>query len=176
MIRFIYCSPLPVMVTIVFLFVVMWPIIGTVLCIEMQKKSIYKCLNFVLLCGIIIIVVYMTIFSRNTGEHEVCLVPFYSFVMAQEQPEMYRSMFMNVLLFVPLGLSLPYVLKKTRRGKIKVTVLSAFLFSFCIEVLQYVFILGRAEVDDVICNTLGAFVGSLSFVLYSMLEKKQNKI
>lgn len=172
MIRFIYCCPLPIVVIIVFLLIVMWSIMGMVVCIEMQYKSIYKCLNFTLLCGIIIIVLYLTIFSRNTGEHEVCLVPFYSFVVAQEQPEMYRSMFMNVLLFVPFGLSLPYVLKVTCRRKIRATVLTAFWFSFCIEVLQYIFMFGRAEVDDVICNTLGAFIGSLSFALYGMLEKK----
>lgn len=172
LIHYIYSRPLWVMGIVILMCILMWTIINKVIYIKIQRRLMHKFFNFVLLCVTVIVVIHMTIFSRNMGEHEVCLVPFYSFVMAQEQSEMYRSMFMNILLFVPFGLSCPYVLKERHRGKIKVTILSAFLFSFCIEVLQFVFMLGRAEVDDVICNTLGALIGSLSFTLYCMLEKK----
>ena len=36
-----------------------------------------------------------------------------------------------------------------------------FLFSLAIEVTQYVFSVGRTDIDDLICNTIGAYVGAL---------------
>ena len=46
-----------------------------------------------------------------------------------------------------------------------ITIVFAFLLSFTVEFLQYYYHLGRAETDDVICNTLGAAIGTLSYTL-----------
>ena len=43
-------------------------------------------------------------------------------------------------------------------------------FSVIIEVIQYVLHIGRAEIDDVICNTFGATVGCFSY-LVSVISK-----
>ncbi|MFC3041456.1 VanZ family protein [Virgibacillus xinjiangensis] len=40
------------------------------------------------------------------------------------------------------------------------------LFSFSIEILQYVTQLGVFDVDDIILNTLGGYLGFLIFVLF----------
>ena len=100
---------------------------------------------------------------------EVILIPFYSFVEAQKQPELYRSMLMNVFLFFPLGLTLPYALPEKWNRKGLLTIFLALVFSIGIELAQYQFHLGRAETDDVICNTLGCVIGTLSYVI----SKKQ---
>jgi glycopeptide antibiotics resistance protein len=67
----------------------------------------------------------------------------------------------NILFFMPFGLLFP--LKKW-----KTIMLSSFAFSVLIEIAQYIFQLGLCEIDDVICNTLGALIG---FWIWLALKK-----
>ena len=80
---------------------------------------------------------------------------------------------MNVFLFFPLGLTLSNALPSKWRcsRRIAFTTLVGFVLSASIEFTQYRFSLGLAETDDVICNTLGAFVGSTSLLLAHAIEK-----
>ena len=107
-----------------------------------------------------IVIVSLTLLNRTSGVRNIVLVPFYSFAAAKDQPELYREMLMNVLLFVPPGLFLPFVFKSRSVPR---SVLAAFLLSAFVETAQYFFGLGMAEADDLITNTLGAFIGSTSY-------------
>ena len=63
----------------------------------------------------------------------------------------------NVCLFIPLGGLLPCVFAPLRKGAWK-TVLICLLLTLCIETAQ--FFIGRvADMDDLICNTLGGVFG-----------------
>ena len=44
------------------------------------------------------------------------------------------------------------------------------------EYAQYRYALGMAEVDDVICNTLGAFIGSTSLLIAHAIEKSRERV
>ena len=58
----------------------------------------------------------------------------------------------NILVFIPFGLLFP--------GKQwKWLLLTVLLFSAGIEAVQYVLNFGWCEIDDVICNVLGAAIG-----------------
>ncbi|MCJ7858007.1 VanZ family protein [Corynebacterium kalidii] len=61
----------------------------------------------------------------------------------------------NLAFFVPLGMLLMIL-----SGRWRWTVGVAAVFSLGIEVTQYVFSLGRTDVTDLICNTVGAAVGA----------------
>ena len=112
------------------------------------------------------IVLLLTVFGRSGRDDQgMSLIPFITFVNAKAQPELYRMMYMNILLFLPFGLSLPFVLQKKMRHPILVTILSAFGLSACIEIAQYVFHLGKCETDDVIMNVLGAVIGTTAFLI-----------
>lgn len=78
-------------------------------------------------------------------------------------PEILRSIWMNILLFIPGGVILPELLptKWRNRSKMILTVILAMLFSLGIELAQWHWRLGQAETDDVIANTLGALLGSV---------------
>lgn len=119
----------------------------------------------------IVVIVYATVFSRSGGARGYDLIPFSSFQRAIEQPEMYRSMLMNVFIFVPLGMSLVFVFRGSTFKRIMLTVLIGFLLSVLVEALQYFFSLGLAETDDVICNTVGTLIGSTAYPL-SLLWRK----
>ena len=120
---------------------------------------------------------YATLFSRAEGSTGLILAPFASLTAARQQPEIYREMLMNVFLFFPLGLTLSNALPRKwhRWLRIILTTLVGCALSAGIEYAQYRYALGMAEVDDVICNTLGAFLGAASLLVAPAIEKHKER-
>lgn len=172
MLRYIYCMPLWQLTLIGIVIIICYAQINS-----FYKKNCWQRLfNFALFLLSLLALTYTTILGREGDTAEIELQPFYTFIMAQSQVEYYRTFFMNVLLFVPLGLSMPYCLSKNpRKWPVVLTTCFAFVFSVGIEFLQYYYHLGRCETDDVIANTLGAAVGTLSYLLYMHILKNQEK-
>lgn len=146
-------------------------LIWTILCQHFSKKRCAT-INTVTACQSTVTILYATLLTRPPGIYELILTPLDTFSAARKQPELYRSMLMNVFLFFPLGLSLSnaFPRKWHRYLRILLTTSAACLFSIAIEYTQYRFALGQAETDDVICNTLGAFIGSTSLLLAHAIE------
>lgn len=128
-----------------------------------QKPKLWRILNLCLLAVSVFSVVLMTLLRRNSGEYGLILIPGYFLQEAKIQREIYRAMLMNVLLFTPFGLALSAVLSSKMKPWrcVGLTVLIAFGFSLAVETVQYFFALGRAEADDLLANTFGAFIGAL---------------
>lgn len=134
--------------------------------------------NTALACAAAFIILYATILTRTPEIPEVILTPLATFIAARQQPELYREMLMNVFLFFPLGLTLSNALPRKwhRWGRIALTTLIGCAFSAGIEYAQYRYALGMAEVDDVICNTLGVFIGSTSLLIAHAIEKSRERV
>lgn len=77
----------------------------------------------------------------------------------------------NIALFVPLGVTLPFVYKKATLLK---AALAGFILSFQIEFYQ-LFIARDSDIDDVLCNTFGAVLGYLLYLLMKKLPKFTEK-
>lgn len=112
------------------------------------------------------LVFFSTVSDRTTGNTlDYNLIPFHSYraVMNGDNPEILRSNFMNAVLFYPAGLLTASLLpdKLPRWSRLLLTVLLYSFMSTGIEYLQYRYALGNVEIDDIIHNTLGAFLGSL---------------
>lgn len=120
-------------------------------------------------------ILYATVISRSESGAGADFIPFSSFERAKIQPEMYRSMLMNVFLFVPLGLSLPFVFGGGTGKRILLTILVGLVLSVTVEAIQYFAHLGMAETDDVICNTVGTAIGSCAYLLALLWRKLFNK-
>ena len=135
-------------------------------------------LNTALACVAAFIILYATILTRTPGISEAILTPFASLNAARVQPELYREMLMNVFLFFPLGLTLSNALPRKwhRWGRIILTTLVGCALSAGIEYAQYRYALGLAETDDVICNTLGAFLGAASLLVAHAIEKSRERV
>ena len=106
------------------------------------------------------------------GTASIVLKPFASFDFAKEQPEYYRSMFMNMLLFYPLGMSLYTLFSKFSLSRLVVTTILGSLLSLGVESLQYYWSIGIFEVDDIIMNTLGTSFGYLAVSLACFIIQK----
>ena len=133
--------------------------------------------NLVLVLLITAAILYATLFSRAEGSTGLILTPFAFLTAARIQPEIYREMLMNVFLFFPLGLTLSNALPRKwhRWGRIILTTFIGCILSAGIEYAQYRYALGMAEVDDVICNTLGAFIGATSLLIAHAIEKHKER-
>lgn len=78
---------------------------------------------------------------------------------------------LNIAMFVPLGVLLPLAVRLFRRWYWMLAAGAGV--SFVIEALQYLLKRGQADVDDLICNTLGAMLGyCLCMAVASLPEKR----
>lgn len=172
MFRLIYTMPLYKVCLVMVLLLVLWAYYRAYL-----PKKLFWSMNLCVLVVAVTAVLYLTVFSRKVGIYDVVLVPFSALSEAKKEPERYRSMLMNVFLFFPLGMACANAFsdKMKMRRRVILVVAIGFALSTAVEYIQYRFSLGMAETDDVICNTLGAFVGSLSVILADFLGKHKKK-
>lgn len=172
MMRHIYALPLHLVIFLMLVLLIVWAMLSQH---KNQKKR--TIINAALCFIAAFIILYATILTRSVGVSEAILTPFASLTAARIQPEIYREMLMNVFLFFPLGLTLSNALPRRwhRWGRITLTTLVGCALSAGIEYTQYRCALGLAETDDVICNTLGAFLGSTSLLIAHAIEKHKER-
>lgn len=173
MMRHIYALPLHMVIFLMLALLIVWAMLS--LHQNQRKRSI---INAVLCSITALTILYATILTRTPGDYKPILTPFATFTAALQQPELYREMLMNVFLFFPLGLTLSNALPRKwhRWLRIILTTLVGCALSAGIEYAQHRYALGMAEVDDVICNTLGTFVGSTSLLVAHAIEKSRERV
>lgn len=172
MFQSIYSKPLSNIILAIVIAIVAWGYLRT----KVQLRR-WMMANLVLFCAAVIAILYATILTRTPGVPAVILTPFAALAAARVQPELYREMLMNIFLFFPLGLTLSNALPRKwhRWLRIILTTFVGCILSAGIEYAQYRCALGLAETDDVICNTLGAFIGSTSLLIAHAIEKHKER-
>lgn len=171
MFNYIYSRSLTVILLVI--------VVGTVLWGFLRSRSRrWRTVNALLCVLTVAVILYATILTRASSDYELILTPFATFTAAHQQPELYREMLMNVFLFFPLGLTLSNALPRKWHCWVRIafTALIGCILSTGIECAQYRYALGMAEVDDVICNTLGAFTGSTSLLITHIIEKSRERV
>ena len=64
----------------------------------------------------------------------------------------------NLVMFVPMGMSLP-VLFNEKFNKLWKTIVFIIVLVIIIEITQFITFTGSADIDDLILNTIGAIIG-----------------
>lgn len=121
-------------------------------------------------------IVRETMILRTPDNRGVILEPFREIDAMLHQPNYFfwfMQIFLNILLFVPLGFLLPMISERFR--SLWLTIVTGFIFSVGIETMQYITGRGLTEVDDVINNTTGALVGYILYVGAMWLYKRTQK-
>ena len=93
-------------------------------------------------------------------EVSLTLVPFLPMVAD------FKNTILNIILFVPLGIMLPFIWKKY--NTLKATLIFGFMMSLSIELLQ-LFTYRATDINDLIANTLGTVLGYFLFRIISYL-------
>ena len=102
----------------------------------------------------------ITFMNRMDGmQMDAQLHPFLAFWEAWNNftLQIWLNPLLNIAMFLPLGVLLPLAVKPFRRWYWMLTAGAGT--SLVIEVLQYSLGRGQADVDDLICNILGAMLG-----------------
>ncbi len=76
----------------------------------------------------------------------------------------FRNFVGNLLLFCPWGFLAPQLFSYP--GKFYKIVLSTAVFSITAEIIQYSYVVGVADIDDVLLNVVGAIAGYYSYVYF----------
>ncbi len=77
----------------------------------------------------------------------------------------------NVVVFMPFGFLLPYVMRWGRNFFIML--LNAFVFVLGIEVFQLFSAFGAFDVDDILLNCLGAVLGYVVYLCYEGIKRSK---
>ena len=134
---------------------------------------------------------FIVFFSRGSGDsYQVHAAPFQDFVNAFDtdsgladavlsvfrdgikeglshiriRPDDVIQVYLNVMLFIPMGYLLPYVFQWFRAKARTRPVIACFLISFATENLQLIFRRGMYDIDDLLSNTIGGWIGQLLFI------------
>ena len=136
--------------------------LGVVLFIAFKGvRTGFRWSSVLLLIEYVFLVFCSTVIFRPTGEtRQYDFHPFWSY----DRPELLVENIMNVIVFIPIGLLLGCAFKQTTWWK---ALLIGCSISITIEALQFWFMKGFSEVDDVMHNTMGCLVG---FGFYSLIE------
>lgn len=113
--------------------------------------------SVLLLIEYIFLLFCSTVIFRPTGEtRQYDFHPFWSY----NRPDLLPENIMNVVVFIPVGVLLGFMFQGSR---FKMTWWKALLIgcsiSITIEALQFFFMKGFSELDDVMHNTLGCILG-----------------
>ena len=98
---------------------------------------------------------YIVFMSREVGEYSGANLRLFSSWGKTNTTHAYFVE--NIIMFVPMGILLPCSYGRFR--KVYKCVLTCLLISLVIEIIQYIFGIGIAEIDDVLNNTIGGFIG-----------------
>lgn len=131
----------------------------------MKRKPRYKLYQWLLYAVFIFYMVFLVVvlFRTHHPVRLLNLVPFHSIIdyLLAGNPKMNAFALSNVLgniaLFIPLGV---YALLFRRDKRILPSTLWIVLFSLSVEIVQYISKMGIGDIDDVILNGLGGFIGA----------------
>lgn len=114
-----------------------------------------------------IIVLKLNISFTYKGTQNVNLIPFREPLLYNGQID-YNEIFLNILIFTPLGLYVGILFKKLRIAR---KIFSFFMVSLFCEVCQFILKIGAFDITDIINNTFGGIIGLMFF---KVLEKAFN--
>lgn len=119
-----------------------------------------------LIIAYLTLVFSFTIITRTPTEHKYELILFWSYIEIYKGNTIFiYENILNVLMLMPLGVLLPVGFDQITCKK---AVLSGFLVSLIIEVMQLLTRRGLFEFDDILHNTLGCLLG---YAIYKLIKK-----
>jgi len=117
--------------------------------------------------------------SQRTLTRSVNLIPFHSIMeyISGSSDALRRFAFGNVVgnvvIFIPLGVYLT-LFKKDKR--VLVNLLFIFIVSIFVEIIQGLLGIGVADIDDIILNCLGGWIGILGYKLLLFILRDEKKV
>ena len=154
-----------------------WPLVAFVSVVAILLRGVYlfqgskKVVIYKEILGLVFIIyilcLYYILTYQNTGYGGVNLTPFKEmFRYTFGSPKFIKNIVGNIILFIPFGFFTSYYLN-TKKALTPVVI--TLVISLCAEGIQYH--IGRIfDVDDILLNVFGGFLGYLLFVGFSAVR------
>lgn len=141
------------------------------------KNFLHNLLLYLFL-GVYVLILFAFLFFKRTSFQSVNLVPFrtiFDYLHGDLIAQAFAAsnIIGNIVLFLPLGV---YITLLNPVKKISVNICFIALTSLIVEVMQYLFKVGAADIDDVILNTIGGLTGILLFKALSRFFKDKTRL
>jgi glycopeptide antibiotics resistance protein len=132
---------------------------------QIEKK---RAITASLLFSYLFLVLSYTVLLRNpTGSYHYELELFWTYREIMNGQIVYiAEIFLNIILFMPIGILLAML-----QVKWQIAMITGCGYSCFIEILQLVTARGLFEFDDIFHNTIGATIG---FMIYHLVSKIMN--
>ena len=135
-------------------------------------KNFLRFLLFLYLAFLLRLTVFREgIFTFPLFSHGSCNFSLFSDLLRiyHNSPKRFCYLFFgNIFTFLPFGfLVLPLLTNKKRGQAFFMTLACGFFLSLCIELAQWVFGVGVSELDDLLLNTFGVFLGELAVLPFT---------
>ncbi len=142
----------------------------------MCKHSIFKLGNLkkrwiavgLVTCSLLLVLL-MTLFPFNFTHPEG--FAFRNITLYFYHPSNFSDFLLNIILFIPFGFSLTYLLSQGKLkwiGTLIILLLASCSLSFTVESLQIFLPLRSSTISDILANSLGGFLGFLGFYLSNL--------
>lgn len=139
--------------------------------IKLKKINYYHEVLLFIFYIFLIGLISQTIITNNIGYiniNKINIIPFKFIIdMYNKDINYFIINFLgNIIMFIPIGLCIPLLWNISN----KKVLLIGFSLSMFIELCQ-LFLNRNTDIDDVILNTIGVFIG---IIIYNLLNKKYN--
>lgn len=118
-------------------------------------------------------VLYITTFMREAGSNDQIQMEVLNW-LKKDGIESFDHFFLNVAMFVPIGILAPLVTKRDR-GELVSGVSFGILFSAMIETGQLFSHSGTCDIDDILSNSLGALIGAVIILVGMRMKRSLGK-
>ncbi|SEK29029.1 VanZ family protein [Paenibacillus sp. OK003] len=81
-----------------------------------------------------------------------------------------KNLFGNIVMFIPLGIWIPWLFRRCRTFLPFTGIVVLLLLA--VEITQLITRVGSFDVDDIILNTVGAWIGYIGFVLFIYSQRR----
>lgn len=116
--------------------------------------------------------------SQRTLFRSINLIPFHSIMgyisgsSAIIKAFAFSNVVGNIIIFIPLGI---YLSLFKNDNRVITNLLFIFLVSLSAEIIQWLLVIGVSDIDDIILNCLGGWIGILGykFLLFILRDEKK---
>lgn len=128
--------------------------------VSIKKSGLKRVILFYIFFIYCFMIAAVALMSREPGSREGINLQVFRMFSKNLLERTYS--FENIVMFLPLGFLLPMMWRKF--DSVLYCLLAGFFCSASIELIQFITKRGYSELDDILCNTIGAVIGYLIFL------------
>ena len=145
---------------IVIILIILFSLLMVFFVRKINKIKVSQAVAIVLFTIVFLTILTLTVIGRIPGERQLQIIPFWSYgEILCGNHYVLKQVILNIVLFVPIGILLPFLLNK--KVSLEIALVYGVVFSSIIEVLQLVTCRGLCEFDDIFHNSLGCMIGCM---------------